>query len=340
MIGGHHVHAAAQQFGPERFLVVHRTERRRTFCHGAQSLDVLVGEEQVVGARLNRHVHAASPRLGRHCDATSATDMHDVEPRAGLAGKEERSVYRFELRDDRPRLEEGACSAVGRPLSELARQLLVLGVHGDRQPKPCGFAQTFNEREIVGARKLRKARVRHERLEANDAPRGQFGHFANVARHESAPQRKVGDRRCLERRELLVEGPRGHRARRRIERHVEEQGTASGGKGAASSRASFPVRTTRLVEVQVNVDHAGQDEQACTIDLFPCGRDVVSDLDDAASLNRQVGEAAACWGDERSTANSHVNHVDDDRLARAGAVRQSLRGTAGQPRAPRSRPLR
>ena len=83
------------------------------------------------------------------------------------------------------------------------------------------------------------------------------------------------------------------RARRRVERHVEEQRAAAGRQRAAAGRRAFPLGAARLVEVQVHVDQAGQHEQAARIDLLarrPAAPAPI--VGDAPVLDRDVGRAA------------------------------------------------
>ena len=112
--------------------------RRRALGRHADPLHVLVGEEQVVRAGFDRHVHAARPRLGGEGDAAPGTDVHDVQPRPGLAGQQQRALDRLDLGDDRTRGEERRARSAPRcsRAESAARDLLALGVHGHRQPEP------------------------------------------------------------------------------------------------------------------------------------------------------------------------------------------------------------
>jgi hypothetical protein len=81
VIGGDHIDTAVQKLGPERLLIAPRAERRRTLGHGAQSLDVLIGKEQIVRARLDRYIHAASASAAK---TTPRPQLDEVQLGADL----------------------------------------------------------------------------------------------------------------------------------------------------------------------------------------------------------------------------------------------------------------
>ena len=207
-------------------------------------------------------------------------------------GELQRALDRLELGVDRPRLEERP----GRPRrclpGEPRHHLVALGVHGHRQPEPRRLAQAVEERRVVGAGKLGQARVAHERLEADHAFRGHFGHLGHGARHEPAPQAEVGNRRRFERRPLRVHLAAVHGARRGVERHVEEHRAAAGRQRAAAAGRAFPLGASRLVEMDVHVDHRGQHQEAAGVDLLAGPRQLRSDRGDAPIVDRDVGLAA------------------------------------------------
>ena len=112
------------------------------------------------------------------------------------------------------------------------------------------------------------------------------------ARHQSAPQREVGDRRRLERR------PLARRTRAPLTVHgVELSGMSKNivPPPAASARLprrrALPLGAARLVEVHVDVDDAGQHQQAARVDLVARRRQLRRDRDDPAVLDREIGLA-------------------------------------------------
>ncbi len=158
-------------------------------------------------------------------------------------------------------------AGIARAPREPRRDLLALGVDRDRQSQPRRFAHAFVQREIVRARKFRQARIAEEGLEADHAAFRQRRQLAEVARHDSAPQREVRDGGAFQRRALLRKGRAIDGARRRVERHIEEGRAAPRCQRPASRRRAFPVGAARFVEVQVIVDHSGEDSQPARIDL-------------------------------------------------------------------------
>ena len=76
-------------------------DRWRALGRHADPLHVFGREAQVVRAGFDRHVHTPRTRLGRDGDAPSRTDVHDVEPRACLAGQQRGSRDRLDFGDDR-----------------------------------------------------------------------------------------------------------------------------------------------------------------------------------------------------------------------------------------------
>ena len=105
-------------------------------------------------------------------------------------------------------------------------------------------------------------------LKPIDAALGQFRQRVAIARDDAAPQGEVGDATPFERVALGVELAAFDRARRRVQRHVEEQRAAARRQRAAAGGRAFPLGAARLVEVHVDVDQARQDGESAGIDLF------------------------------------------------------------------------
>src|SRR5204862_2951137 len=99
-------------------------------------------------------------------------------------------------------------------------------------------------------------------------------------------------------------------ARRGIERHVEEHGAAADGKGAAPGCRPFPFGSTRLVEMQMNIDAAGENEKTASVNLAgAAGADVRSELGNPLVLDSHVGSQPAVGADHRAAAKNHATHV-------------------------------
>ena len=79
-----------------------------------------------------------------------------------------------------------------------------------------------------------------------------------------------------------------HRARRRVQRHVEEERAAAGRKRPAAGGRALPLRSPGLVEMHVHVDDAREHEQPVRVDLFPSTCEVRPTPPDRAVINRQV----------------------------------------------------
>src|SRR5262249_35447175 len=139
-----------------------------------------------------------------------------VQPGTGLTGKKGCTLNRFELGNDGTRLQKVTnaspaltCHAPPHRLDEF----MVLRVDRDWQSQACSLAEAFPEREIVHTWKFGETGMTQEGLEAHHASLGEFCHLAEIARNNSAPHRKVGDRRGLERFAFCVEIAAIHSAR-------------------------------------------------------------------------------------------------------------------------------
>ena len=136
--------------------------------------------------------------------------------------------------------------------------------------------------------KVVDAAVAHERLEADDAAtRPAARASSTLARHEAAPEREVADDCAAAAAVLRLERLDGHDRRRRIERHVAHRRHAARDGRARSGRPALPVGASRLVEVHVRIDDAGQDEQPGRVDHLARRR--LLERDDAAVGNADSG---------------------------------------------------
>jgi hypothetical protein len=114
------------------------------------------------------------------------------------------------------------------------------------------------ERGIVHRRKIVNAAIAHKRFEADHAACRQFIQLSEILRDQSAPEREINQRGYLGC--LLFEGKTGgiQGWRRGVEGHFGEAGGATGGEGARASGESLPFGATGLVEMDVGIDHAGE----------------------------------------------------------------------------------
>ena len=96
--------------------------------------------------------------------------MHDVQFRARFPGEKCGALDRLQFGGDGPRSQKitntGTALIQSTP-GQTAGEFLTLRMDRDRQSEPRGFSQTFEEGQIVGARKLRQPRVAQESFKAN-----------------------------------------------------------------------------------------------------------------------------------------------------------------------------
>ena len=129
-----------------------RPQRWRALGDGAELLEIVLGEQQVVRAGLARDVDAARPRLSHQPDAAAA--------RRGRRGVSSPSPLRGRARARSPSAPPppAGCATKSRqprrllrPRSRPAcRQLRVLGVHRDGQPELGRTGHSLAQRRVVG----------------------------------------------------------------------------------------------------------------------------------------------------------------------------------------------
>lgn len=127
------------------------------------------------------------------------------------------------------------------------------------------------ELEVVdgGVFKVADAAGRHERLQPDDArvdERLELRLVPRVVRHESAPERDVDVELVRAGFQFQVEGLRVHDGGVGVERHVHERGHAPRGGGLGARLETLPVHSPGLVEVDVNVHEAGEDDEIAVVD--------------------------------------------------------------------------
>ena len=201
------------------------------------------------------------------------------------------------------------------PARQPARELLALGVHGHRQAQARRARHSLQQRQVVGGLELLHPAGRHEGLEADDAAGRELVEAVAVAGDEPAPQRHVDARDARRRRDLGVEGGAVDRRRDRVERHVDRARRPAGRQRGGAGGEALPVGAPGLVEVDVGVDHAGQDEQPARVDLLarragelgPDGDDPPVGHGEVAlvAADQQVDVAHA-----RQPADEGVQHVE------------------------------
>ena len=290
--------------GPQRVALGGGAQRRRALRDGPEALGVVLVEDEVMRARLARRVDAAGAGLGDERDPAAGRDVHDVQRTAGLPREEQRAADRLDLGDRRARGEivaHAPAPGAHRAGGERGRDRLALGVDGDGQAERGGAAHALVEREVVGARELRCPGVRHERLEADDAARGELVEAVDRAGYEAVPQREVDVRRPGRGGDLRVERAGVDRRRQGVERHVDDRRGPARRARAGPAREALGVGPAGVVEVDVGVDRAGEDVQTGRVDLFARrGVEGLGDGDDPPVRDADVGVHHAVGRDDRA----------------------------------------
>src|SRR4029079_15294231 len=125
-----------------------------------------------------------------------------------------------------------------------------------------------------------KTRVAHEGFEPYDTASRHRRHVSHVSRNQSTPETEVRDGDGLECGALAIAVDRGQHARRRVERHVHERGSAASGEGTTTRLTAFPRRSARFVEMDMDVDQPWHDDESVCVDLGTATGDVTSHGDD------------------------------------------------------------
>ena len=142
--------------------------------------------------------------------------------------------------------------------------------------------------------KIIDAAVAHERLQSDDAAITQRFELIDVARNDSTPQSEVDKRIRFRSSAFEIETPAVDRGRLRVERHLENRGRSAGRRSARPGIESFPFGSTRLVEMNVRVDHAGKDGEVCRIDFLARGTGkIFPERDKLSFANSDILLAAA-----------------------------------------------
>src|SRR5678815_1434307 len=110
--------------------------------------------------------------------------------------------------------------------------MIDLRVYGDEQTQLRRALHPRTQGGRVDFRKFRDAAVGQEGFESDDTTLVQRLDVLEVARHQTAPERKIDERVSLERSTFQIEGGWINHGWVRIQRHVEKHGRAARGAGA------------------------------------------------------------------------------------------------------------
>ena len=97
---------------PRNRMVLDGAKRRGTFRDRTKVLDIRFREPQIMRTRFNRHVHAASTRVGSQRNAAPAADVNDVQCGARFARELQRPPNRLGFGGNRTRFQEVADTAI------------------------------------------------------------------------------------------------------------------------------------------------------------------------------------------------------------------------------------
>src|SRR5215204_5945654 len=295
---------------PELLEILVRAQRRGALRARAELLNVLLGQDEVVSARLAGDVDAFGARDRDEGDAPPRADVHDVQRASGLLGEEDRPPDRLQLGGHRARVEIVAHrrasfrhGAAGEP----ARDLVVLRVDEDREPEFRRPLHTLEKCQVVGDLKVLYAAVGHERLEPHHAALRKLVEAPDVAGDKSAPQTEVHERRSFGGGELEVEAFGVEGGRVRVERHLHVGGHASGRQRPGARGEALPVGAARLVEVRVGVNGAREDVELRSVYLFlGAALELGGDVRDPAVSDGEVGLGWAVGRNEGTAPQDHV----------------------------------
>src|SRR6266567_2887588 len=306
MVRSYNIYMVAHERIPQCLALACAAQRRRTLGQRADSVHVLFCKEQIVWTGLNRDVRAFGASFEGRCYAAARADVNNMQLHSGFGSQQRSALDGRHFRRNRARIQEVANAGTTSGNSggrQLGDDLIILGVYCNRQLKLRGFTHSFVERLIVTAWKFGQARVRHEGLESDYAAGRQFSQSATIARNDSSPQPKVGDRRLFKRRALLVKLRRANGAWRGIEWHVKERRSAARGQSATAGSAALPISPAWLVEVDMNVNQARQHSQAAGIDFSRSSGKFGSNCTDPAFVNRNVRKNGSMRRNDSASAN-------------------------------------
>src|SRR5690606_24701721 len=159
------------------------------------------------------------------------------------------------------------------------------------------------------------SRVDHEGLETADALGDQPVHVLLRPGYHPAPERHVTCDGRPRRGPLLVQGGDGDGRRDRVEGHVDDRCRAAGDRGSGGGGETLPLRPSRLVDVDVAVDEAGEDDQVTEVDVGGA----ITDLDDRAALVSDGGGTNLSV-DDHSTAAQGGHESQPNRRGRSRAA--------------------
>src|SRR5712692_8481005 len=173
MVRHHDRQFAVRYLLPQPIAILARSKWWRALSEAAEALDVLLGVEEVVRARLAADVDAARLRFGDQLDAARCAHVHDMNAAAGLAGNRDGTRDGFQLGGRRPRAYEVARTLPAggeRPAGEVVDHRRILGMQEEDRVQLRNSLHAFAKRPIVGLGEVVDATGAHEGLEPHEPP--------------------------------------------------------------------------------------------------------------------------------------------------------------------------
>jgi len=180
-----------------------------------------------------------------------------------------------------------------------SHQLLGLGVHAQRHAEARGLAHRLQEMTVVAA--LPAGCLDHERLHRARPRLDHALELTRVAGHRPGPQPDVAARARRDRTRSLAQRRRGGR-RRVVERHVEQGGHTARQRRGRQRGEVLPLGQPLVAAVHVRIEEAREHVQPARV-IQELAVEILTDGDDAAVLDPDVGDEGALLGHDRPAAD-------------------------------------
>ena len=301
MIGAEDVGDALVQAPPDPFAVGGVPDRR---VHLHQSPEPGIGFRAVEGEMMRRHLHRRDVLVvGEIGHLLGGRDVQDVDTRARLMGDAHEPLGRLQRGFGRtPDRVRGRIARHPQPLA-LPQHRLVLGMEGGA---PARALQDLGHAGIV-LDEQRPGGGAHEHLDPG-RPRQPFerGDLMRVLVCSADPEGEVAMHAVMPARDLVTERRRAGRQRVGVG-HLEHRRHPAHDGGARARFEVFLVVEPRLAEMDLGVDHPGQQVQAGAVAaLGGRGRRQVADGGDAPSPHPEIGAVLTVLVHDRAARQDEI----------------------------------
>ncbi|KAJ6441077.1 LOW QUALITY PROTEIN: hypothetical protein O9K51_06871 [Purpureocillium lavendulum] len=281
---------------PQAVAVAALADRRAALVARVAAGNLLGRQPEVVEARLGRDVDAARARRPQQRDALRRRQVHDVQRQRRRQVRQRQDLLDGRrLVRGRPRVEERLVRrlVLGLPLGVAVGAVAVavglgghhLGVEHER--RGAVLERVHGEGHVLGRhggelvdlsllvsawsftrrRDSTYARLDQEALEAADASVDERAQVVGVAGDDAAVEADVDPALAPAGAQLLVEVGDGGGGGDGVEGHVDDGGDAAAGRGARARPEALPLGAAGLVEVDVGVDEARQQQPRRVVDV-------------------------------------------------------------------------